>query len=125
MVEYQDDGLVSEVHDEYGESVRSVATYDEEDYNIKYIDDKVEKQYSDEELESIYEDMVLESITPPHYEDLFKRMDEMKGIIRVFEEGTVVQFWPDEKDHGVFIAVDDGVDPGTETLCELIGEHYD
>lgn len=49
----------------------------------------------------------------------------MRGIIRVLEEGTVAQFWPEERDYGVFIAVDEGVDPGTETLCGLIEEHYD
>ena len=67
---------------------------------------------------------MLQDISHPFYEGLFSDMGEIRGQLRVFENGTVAHFWPSEDDEGVFLTFDSSADPSVRNLLKLISEFY-
>jgi hypothetical protein len=47
-------------------------------------------------------------------------MGRARAVFRVFEEGSAVYVWLPETDHGVYVAVDNEVDPKVESLVSLV-----
>jgi hypothetical protein len=121
MVQQYDDDFVERLRDRYEGTVRAVAEYDRDDYDLLYIDEETAGTYSPADRDEIYEDVVLEEIAYGHDEALFEDMGTIQGKLRVFEGGLAVHFWPDDST-GVFLAFDESADPGVRTLQEMVLE---
>lgn len=117
--------LVDELEAEYEASLRAVATYDRDDYEVHYLRDDAETNYSLADMEEIYREVVLAEINQPFHEKLFDDMGDIRGRLRLFDGGTVAHFWPTDDDRGAFVAFDDRADPGVRSLLRLVGDHYD
>lgn len=118
------DPIVDQLRSEHGSSLRAVATYDRDHYELQYARQDVRTGYSTEEMDEIYDDIVLQDIEHPVHEDLFDDMGAIRGKFRVFADGTVAHFWPTEADEGVFIALDGDADPGVRELLGTVREFY-
>jgi len=117
--------IVSELREEYGGTVRVIAEYDKEGFEILYSRDEVLEEYSDENIEEIFDDLVLEELDMPHQEDLFGDMGEVQGKIRLFEEGYVAHFWPTEDEEGLLVTLDSEANPNVHNLYETAERHHD
>mgnify|MGYP007124883238 FL=1 len=116
--------IASELRDEYGDSVRTIATYDKESYTVHYSEDDVDQNYSEEEIEKIYDDVVLQEVGKVFQEELLHDMGDIVGKFRLFENGTVAHFWPTDGDKGVYVAFDGSADPGVRGLYEITERYY-
>ena len=116
--------LVDSLQSEYDEALRAVATYDRDGYELHYTSSDIDANYSESSIEDIYDNVVLQDIAQPLDEDLFSDMGDVRGRLRIFEDGTVAHFWPSEDEEGVFLAFDGSADPSVRSLLELISEFY-
>jgi len=116
--------LVDELQSTYDGRLRAIATYDRDGYELHYTSADVDANYSQDDIDDIYDDVVIQDIAQPFHEDLFSDMGDVRGKMRVFEDGTVAHFWPSENEEGVFLAFDSSADPSVRSLLELIGEFY-
>jgi len=116
--------LVNSLQSEYDEALRAVATYDRDGYELHYTSSDIDANYSESDIDDIYDDVVIQDIAQPFHETLFSDMGDVRGKMRVFEDGAVAHFWPSEDDEGVFLAFDNSADPSVRSLLELINEFY-
>ena len=116
--------LVDELQSTYDGRLRAIATYDRDGYELHYTSADVDANYSQDDIKNIYDDVVIQDIAQPFHEDLFSDMGDVRGKLRVFEDGTVAHFWPSENEEGVFLAFDSSADPSVRSLLGLIGEFY-
>ena len=70
-----DPGLVRALRDEVDDTLRSVAVYDEEGYEIEYMREDVEGAYSTDEIEEVYDDLVIQGLSREFLEQLFHAGD--------------------------------------------------
>ena len=120
----QSDQLVNSLQSEYGETLRIIATYDRDEYKLHYTSSAVDANYSEGDIGDIYDDIVMQDVTQPFLEGLFSDLGDVRGKLRVFENGTVAHFWPSEDEKGVFLTFDDSADPSVRSLLELVTEFY-
>jgi len=116
--------FLEELRTRYGDGLRAVVTYDREGYEVHYLGEQADRNYSEADIDAIYDDIVLHEIAHDFQEALFDDMGEIEGKLRLFEDGTVAHFWPEDDDSGVFVGFDDSVDPGIRELVELATEYY-
>jgi hypothetical protein len=118
------ESIVSELRERYPGSVRAVATYDQDSYTVEYSGEGVDEEYSSEDVENIYDDVVLQDVGSVFHETLFHDMGEVRGKIRIFEDGTVAHFWPTDGEDGLFVSLDGEADPGIRTLYGIAEDYY-
>lgn len=123
MAESPED-VVDRLTGKYGSALRAVATYDRDSYTLRYAGENVPEQYTPSDIEEIYEDLVVQDLNHGFQENLFNDMGEVRGKFRLFEDGTVAHFWPTSDDDGLFVALDETVDPGVRTLLSIAEEYY-
>ena len=116
--------LVERLQSTYDNTLRVVATYDPDGYELHYTSQDVDANYSQSNIDDIYDDVVVQDIAQPFQEDLFSDMGDVRGKLRIFEGGTVAHFWPSEDRKGVFLVFDSSADPSVRSLLELISEFY-
>jgi len=116
--------LVNSLQSAYDGSLRAVATYDRDGYELHYTSLDIDANYSEGDIDDIYDDVVIQDIGQPFHEELFSDMGDVRGKLRVFEDGVVAHFWPSEDAEGVFLAFDSSADPSVRSLLELISEFY-
>ena len=118
--------LVDRLQDRYGDALRAVATYDQDDYELLYVGTAAAENYSATDREEIHEDVILEELMVPQDEQLFDDMGDIRGKVRVFDEGLVVHFWPASDDEtGLFVGFDGSADPRIATLYHIFETTYD
>jgi hypothetical protein len=116
--------LIDTLQNKYDSALRAVATYDQDDYTLRYADEGVSEEYSPSDIDSIYEDLVIQDINHGFQEQLFTDLGEVRGKFRLFKQGTVAHFWPTDSDEGLFVAFDETADPGPRTLLSIAEEYY-
>lgn len=107
----------------YNDPVRAVATYSRDRYNLHYVSSSVKESYTKEEIEKLQEEAMLEGIERSYQEELFKEMGEIQGVVRMFEDGIVANFYGSDSGNGVLISIDDGINPKINTLYEIAEEY--
>jgi hypothetical protein len=118
------DDLVMRLQSEYGAALRAVATYTNDDYEIHYARADVENHYSVADKDTIYNDVVLQDAEHLFHEALFDDMGQVRGKVRLFEDGTVAHFWPTDAEEGVFVATDSSTDLDVRELLGIAREFY-
>jgi hypothetical protein len=83
--------IVSAVRELAGESLRSVAVYDEDDYVALAERPDVSAQYGSADTDAIYEEMVLEGIGIDYFESLFQT-GSIECSTAIFEDAVVMHF---------------------------------
>lgn len=116
--------VVDRLSRKYGSALRAVATYDRDSYSLQYATEDVAEEYTPSDIERIYEDLVIQDLNHGFQENLFNDMGEVRGKFRIFEGGTVAHFWPTSDDDGLFVALDETVDPGARMLLNIAEEYY-
>lgn len=119
------ESAVDELEAEFGDTLRAIATYDRDGYEVQYLGAKAEANYDELDLDAIYDDVVLQDLERPFQEQLFDDLGDVRGKIRLFEDGTVAHFWPTGERKGVFVGFDADADPGVRSLFEMVGDVYD
>lgn len=118
-----DHDKIGEGRQSYDDSVRAVATYSRDRYNLHYVSSSVRESYTKEEIEEMHEEAMLEEIERTYQEELFKDMGEMEGVVRMFEDGIVAHFYGSDSDNGFLISIDDSINPKIRTLYEIAEEY--
>ncbi|MFB6269915.1 MAG: hypothetical protein ABEH83_08235 [Halobacterium sp.] len=109
------DGLVETLQGHAGDSLRVVAEYDRDGYEIKYARDDVGARLADV-AEAVHRDLVLEGISREHLEDLF-RAGDLHCTMHRFDEITAFHF-PDAEYTGLFVSVDSDADVPLATFAD-------
>lgn len=102
MVEV-DHGLSATLTERFGDSLRVVATHEEDDYEFLYRSDAVTESYTTEEFTDIFRDFVLEGMDREHVEGLF-HVGDLQCAAWGFEE-AVIFYFPGEGFSGLAVSV--------------------
>lgn len=85
------DELAAFLRDQVGDNLRSIAYYDDGDYEVVYLRDDVADQYTENEQERVGRDVRLESVAKGHQEDLYVH-GSLQCTVRVFEDAVEMHF---------------------------------
>ncbi|RNJ26297.1 hypothetical protein [Halosegnis longus] len=117
--------LVEQLRERHGDGLRVVATYNEGSYEIHYIDEDATDAYTTVDFDDIHDDVVLQDIEQPFQESLFHELGEIRGKLRLFEDGLVAHFWPTgDVSDGVFVAFGTDTEVSPRALLTLAEQHY-
>lgn len=117
--------LVKQLRERHGDGLRVVATYNEEGYDIHYIDENATDAYTTADFENIHDDVVLQDIEQPFQESLFHELGEIRGKLRLFEDGLVAHFWPTgDMSDGAFVVFGTDTEVAPRALLTLAEQHY-
>ncbi|MDY6779652.1 MAG: hypothetical protein SV760_03725 [Halobacteria archaeon] len=99
------EALTRELREEFGEDARTVAVGNmtEEEYEVVYIRDEIDRLYPESKKEEIFKDVLLENISERRQEDLFEPLGDLKFTVRVFEAGVNVGAW--RGDEALFVGL--------------------
>jgi hypothetical protein len=109
------DGLVETLREHAGESLRVVAEYDRDGYEIHYVREDVGARL-EARADDIHRDLVLEGISREHLEDLFGAGD-LHCTMHRFEDVTAFHF-ADHEHEGLFVSVDSTADLPLATFAD-------
>jgi hypothetical protein len=101
------DALVRELHELAGDSLRVVATYDRQGYEIRHARDDVDARLGDIAAD-VHQDLVLEGLSREHLEELFDAGD-LRCSMHRFETVTAFHFAEAEY-RGLFVSIDSDAD---------------
>ncbi|WP_459191601.1 hypothetical protein [Halosimplex sp. J119] len=119
MVVGSTDELVAALRDVVGDSLRLVATYDREGYDVVHArPDAAER--AEEHAERVHDELVLQGLGRGHLEDLFGA-GSLECSIHRFEELTAFHFAVGEFS-GLFVSVDSEADLRLATFAETCKE---
>ena len=96
--------LVDDLHDYVGDSLRTVATYDADGYELHYVRDDVDALYTDDEYEAIRRELVMQDFEAGYLTDLFEGGD-LSCAVHTFDDLVTFHFVDEEFD-GLFVSVD-------------------
>lgn len=108
--------LVETLHEVAGDAVRSVCTYDEENYDLLFMRENVDAIYSTEEIEEIFDDLRLEGWGRERLEGLFNA-GGLECSIYGFEDAMMFHF-VENGFEGAFVTYDRGADVDVEAFLE-------
>jgi hypothetical protein len=117
-----DEELVADLEAVTGDALRSVATYDEDGYDILYLREGLADRAADV-AEEIHQNLVLEGIGKEYLEDLFAAGD-LHCTLHQFEELRAYHFVTDQFE-GVFVGVDTGAAVETAAVRDVVHDHAD
>lgn len=101
------DALVDELQDLAGDSLRVVASYDRNGYDVRYVRADIEPRL-DAHAEDVHRDLVLEGLSREHLENLFEA-GELRCSMHRFGKMTAFHF-PEVEHQGLFVSIDSDAD---------------
>lgn len=113
--------LISELQEEVGESLRSVAEYEEESYTFLYLRRDVDTQYTRAELNQIFDDVMLETLRSDFLEAQFHGGDYQCSALG-FEEMMVFQFVRGDF-QGLLVSLDRDCSIDLNSFFEICGKY--
>jgi hypothetical protein len=119
-----DADIAVKFQEKFGDSVRAVATYDEQEYEVHYSRELFDDEYETNDLEKIHEDLVLQGLGSEFQEYLFEDMGNSTGEIRMFEHGFVAHFMPTQNREGLLVCFSNEADVGVSELCRVLEDRY-
>ena len=102
-----EDLLVADLQELTGNSLRVVAEYERDGYDVRYVRDDVDTRVH-ERADAIHQNLVLEGISRGHLQDLFGAGD-LRATMHRFEDVTVFHFAEAEY-RGLFVSIDSDAD---------------
>ncbi len=114
--------LVERLQNEAGESLRTVTTYDEDSYELRFVRDNVDAIYSTGEFDAIFEEIRLEGWGRERLEDLFNAGPLECGVYG-FEQAMMLHF-VENGFGGVFVTYDRDAGIDAEAFIEVCRDHY-
>lgn len=120
MFDQQVGELRSVVADRFGDELRSVASYDDDGFELRYIRDDVDALYDDRDYARVFRTLRLEAMDRPTQDSLYAHGD-LLCTYRVYEDATVIHVATSET-QGVLISVDTGADVDMRTTTDRIIE---
>lgn len=109
------DELVEALREHAGSSLRVVAEYDRDGYEVRHVRDDVGARVADR-ADAVHRDLVLEGISREHLESLFEAGDFHCTMHR-FDELTAFHF-ADTEYQGLFVSVDSDADVPLATFAD-------
>ena len=123
MFDRQVETLRSVVADQFDEALRSVASYDADGFDVRYIRDDVDELYDDGDYERAFRTHRLEAMDRPTQDSLYAH-GKLLCTYRVYEEATEIHVATTETS-GVLVSVDADVGielfATTERIVEVLG----
>lgn len=110
------DELVAEMEAEVGDALRSVATYENQSYEMHYFREDVETDYTEVELARLYEQVEIEGMGYDHFQELF-HTGRLEYAIYGFETALMFHF-PTGAFSGLFVAIDRDVELNPQNVIE-------
>lgn len=120
-VEHQP-GLVESLRDEVGNSLRVVAEYDRNGYDVMYARGQVEERVR-RHADEVHNELVLQGIGREHLEDLFKAGDLHCSMHR-FDEITAFHF-VQESYTGLFVSIDSDAPVDLNEFSSIVRSHLE
>lgn len=114
MVEYSG-GEIERIRQEAGDSLRVVATYDAEGYDVHYVRDDVQPKI-EETAEDIHYELVIQGVGREYLERLFDA-GELHCSVHRFDELTAFHFLK-EGYTGLFVSIDSDGDVPLATFAD-------
>ncbi len=113
-------GLASRLKDYFEErtqeNLRSVISYEQEEYEIVYLRDDVTEKYTREQLRDSIDNTRLESMTAPVYDSLYSDdHGELTCLVKCFEHVVELNFVLGDFE-GVTIGLDEAALAGSQNL---------
>lgn len=123
MFEGQVGELQSVAADRFGDELRSVASYDEDGFDLRYVRDDVDALYDDRDYARVFRTLRLEAMDRPTQDSLYAHGD-LLCTYRVYEDATVIHVATSET-QGVLVSVDTGADVDmratTDRIIDVLG----
>jgi len=110
----------ADLRDHVGESLRSVARYDADGYEVLYLREDVDADYVSEELGEIYDDLVLSGLGTTRVESLFNAGD-LECTVYGFEDASVFHV-VSGRESGLVVSVDSDTAVNMAAFSELLHE---
>jgi len=114
------DAFADELRSLVGDALRSVAIYDEDGYDFRYLRDELDGRAEDLAAD-IHQNLVLEGIGKEHLEDLFEAGD-LHCTLHEFEEMQAYHFVTGQFE-GVFVGLDSDTDVRPAEIRAVVSEH--
>jgi hypothetical protein len=114
MVEVSEE-LVTDLRATAGDALRSVATYDQNGFDLIYCRDELEPRAADRAPE-IHEDLVLQGVGRERLESLFEA-GSLHCSVHRFDELTAFHFLAEEYE-GLFVSIDAEADIQLASFAE-------
>lgn len=111
------DALVDALHDELGGSLRVVAEYTRDGYDVHHAREDVRERVATL-ADGVHTDLVLQGVGRDRLEELFG--DDLTCSMHRFEETTAFHFVGDGSDYeGLFVSVDSDADVPLATFTDV------
>lgn len=114
------EGLVDELRDDIGDGIRTVATCDRGEYDLRFIRDDVDAEYSEEEISRLFQQVEIEGMGYAHFEELF-HTGELECAIYGFEGALMFQL-PVDEFSGLFVTTDRDIRLNPESVIGICKE---
>jgi len=114
MVSFSE-GEINTIRDVGGASVRVIAEYDGEGYDVQYVRDDVESKLQ-QVAEEIHNELVMQGLGKEYLEELFQAGDLRCSVHRLAEITTF--HYIDEKFTGLFVSIDSDADIPLATFSD-------
>ncbi|MDY7082266.1 MAG: hypothetical protein SXQ77_07665, partial [Halobacteria archaeon] len=98
------DSFAEFIKEKAGDSLRALAFYDFDSYEIAYIREDVRKKYPEDTTDQIHREHVLNNLNKEYFEDLFEA-GNLGGTLHRFENAVIVRVIQEEGE-SVFISLD-------------------
>lgn len=82
------ESLVERMRTHVGDALLGLGWYDTDSYEVIYVSDNFATRYPEDKLADIAHDMYLEHISGEYQETLLYDFGELRGTLRLFEEGV-------------------------------------
>lgn len=122
MADVDGDPLASELESIAGDALRSVATYDEDGYDVWYVRDGLADR-ADEIAADLYQNLVQEDVGRGYLEELFGAGD-LRCTLHEFEQLRAYHFVAGQIE-GIFVSVDTGASVENAVIRAVVSDHVD
>lgn len=114
-------GLLDVAHDHVGDSLRSLTSYTEREYELHYIREDIRDRYTEEEIGRVFDDLVLSGLSRDYLEEIF-HAGRIECTIYGFEEAAMFHFVTNETS-GVFLSFDRDTEVNLDSFIGDCKEH--
>lgn len=112
-----DPDLVDVLQEEVGDSLRTVATYDDREYEFHHLRRDIQQVYTRERIEEILEDLIVQGVATEQLESRF-RAGALDCAVYTFEEAVMFHF-PVADRSGLFVSIDRDADLDLDSIVSL------
>lgn len=109
--------FIDDLQDEFGDSLRVVAIYENTETDIRFIRDDLRENRSDEYMNEVLSQISLEGMGYEHFEDFFN-VGQLRCAIYSFDEAFIFHIPPDPF-NGLVVSIDREADFDIDETVQL------